>query len=86
MWFVIVISKNSDYFLKQLKRFVFCVGDSVCFEVDVQFSCYRPEQALEDRKVKASGFFMTFGTMKVVRSSPLRSGRLHPQEYPGPRF
>jgi hypothetical protein len=24
---------------------------------------------------------MTFGTMKVVRSSPLRTGRLHPQEF-----
>jgi hypothetical protein len=24
---------------------------------------------------------MTFGTMKVVRSSPLRTGRLYPQEF-----
>jgi hypothetical protein len=24
---------------------------------------------------------MTFGTMKVVRSSPLRAGRLYPQEF-----
>jgi hypothetical protein len=24
---------------------------------------------------------MTFGTVKVVRSSPLRTGRLHPQEF-----
>jgi hypothetical protein len=28
-----------------------------------------------------SRFFSTFGTMKVVRSSPLRTGRLHPQEF-----
>jgi hypothetical protein len=27
--------------------------------------------------------FPTFGTMKVVRSSPLRTGRLYPQEFPG---
>jgi hypothetical protein len=33
------------------------------------------------RKVKASGFFSTFGTMKVVRSSPLRTGRLYPPEF-----
>jgi hypothetical protein len=25
--------------------------------------------------------FLDFGTMKVVRSSPLRTGRLHPQEF-----
>jgi hypothetical protein len=33
------------------------------------------------RKVKASAFFMTFGTMKVVRSSPLSTGRLYTQEF-----
>jgi hypothetical protein len=38
------------------------------------------------RKVKASGFFMIFGTVKMVRSSPLRTGRLYPQEYPGTHF
>jgi hypothetical protein len=26
---------------------------------------------------------MTFGTVKLVRSSPLRTGRPYPQEYPG---
>jgi hypothetical protein len=29
---------------------------------------------------------MTFGTMKAVRSSPLRIGRLYPQKYPGTHF
>ena len=33
------------------------------------------------RKLKVSGFFITFGTMKVVSSSPLRTGRLYPQEF-----
>jgi hypothetical protein len=32
------------------------------------------------RKVKASGFFR-ISAMKVVRSSPLRTGRLYPQEF-----
>jgi hypothetical protein len=36
--------------------------------------------------LQASGFFMTFGTMKAVKSSPLRTGRLYPQEYPGTHF
>jgi hypothetical protein len=30
--------------------------------------------------------FLTFGTMKVVRSSSLRTGRLYPQEYPDTYF
>ena len=30
--------------------------------------------------------FSTFGTMKVVRSWPLRTGRLYPQEFPGTHF
>ena len=30
--------------------------------------------------------FLTFGSMKGVRSSPLRTGRLYPQEYPGTHF
>jgi hypothetical protein len=30
--------------------------------------------------------FSTFGTMKVVGSSPLRTSRLYPQEYPGTHF
>jgi hypothetical protein len=29
---------------------------------------------------------LNFGTMKAVRSSPLRTGRLYPQEYPGTHF
>jgi hypothetical protein len=30
--------------------------------------------------------FSTSGTVKVVRSSPLRTGRLYPQEFPGTHF
>ena len=30
--------------------------------------------------------FSTFGIMKVVMSSPLRAGRLYPQEFPGTHF
>jgi hypothetical protein len=37
--------------------------------------------ALGVPEVKAFGSSSTFGTMKVVRSSPLRTGRLYPQEF-----
>ena len=47
----------------------------------VKFSCYRPEQALGDPEGSGFRIFMTFGTMKVVRSSPLRTGCLYPQEF-----
>jgi hypothetical protein len=33
------------------------------------------------QEVKAPGSSSTFGTIKVVRSSPLGTGRLHPQEF-----
>ena len=58
-----------------------CIHLCLAVKVKVKFSRYRREQANGFPKVKASGFFMTFGTMKVVRSSPLRTGRLHPQEF-----
>ena len=51
----------------------------------VKFFRYRPEQALGDPEVKALDF-LTFGTMKVVRSSPLRNGCLYPQEFTGTHF
>jgi hypothetical protein len=47
----------------------------------IQFSRYRHEQAVGDPEGKGSGFFMTFGTMKVVTSSPLCTGHLYPQEF-----
>jgi hypothetical protein len=52
----------------------------------VKFSRYRPEQALGNPEKKTCEYFMTFGTMKVVRSSTLWTGRLYPQEYPGTYF
>jgi hypothetical protein len=36
---------------------------------------------LEFQEVKAPQIISTFGTMKVVRSSPLRTSHLHPQEF-----
>jgi hypothetical protein len=50
-------------------------------KVKVMFSRYNPSRPLEIRKVKASCFFSSFRTVKVVRSSPLRTGRLYPQEF-----
>jgi hypothetical protein len=53
---------------------------------EVKFSRYRPEQALGGSGRLGLRIFMTFGTMKVVRSSVLRTGRLYPQQYLGTHF
>jgi hypothetical protein len=42
---------------------------------------YKPDVAVGVPGGWGSWIFSTFGTMKVVRSSPLRTGRLHPQEF-----
>jgi hypothetical protein len=55
-------------------------------KVKVKLSRYRPEQALGGSGRLRLRIFITFGTMKVVRSSPLRTGRLYPQEFPGTHF
>jgi hypothetical protein len=55
-------------------------------KVKINFSVTGLSRPLENRKAKASGFFMTFGTMKAVKSSLLRTGRLYPQEYNGTHF
>ena len=49
--------------------------------VKVNFSRYRPEQALGDPVDQGFRIFSTFGTVKAVRSSPLCTGRLYPQEF-----
>jgi hypothetical protein len=45
------------------------------------FSRYRPEQALGGSGRLRLRIFITFGTMKVVWSSALRTGRLYLQEF-----
>jgi hypothetical protein len=67
----------------------------------IVYICHRRYNLCNCKKVKVSrdrprwpkGFgrlrlwiFSTFGTMKVVRSSPIRTGRLYPQEYPSTHF
>jgi hypothetical protein len=52
----------------------------------VKFSRYRPKQALGIPVGEGFRIFMTFDTVKVVRLSPLRTGRLYPQEYPDTHF
>jgi hypothetical protein len=47
----------------------------------VKFSRHRLKSALGDPVGYGFWIFSTFGTMKVVRSSPLRTGRLYPQEF-----
>ena len=49
------------------------------------YPSYRPTWPRGDQEFKAPRFLDTRHT-KVVRSSPLRTGRLYPQEYPGTHF
>jgi hypothetical protein len=49
--------------------------------VKVKFSRYRPKQALGDPEGWGFRIFSTFGTMKVVILSPVRTVRLYPQEF-----
>jgi hypothetical protein len=59
-----------------------CIDVGCKFEVKmVKFSRYKPEPAVGGSGRLRLCIFMTFGTMKVVRSSPLRTGRLYPQEF-----
>ena len=52
------------------------------YNIYIYFSCYRPTWPRGVQEVKAPRFLDT-RHMKVVRSSPLSTGRLYPQEYPG---
>ena len=45
-----------------------------------------PLQALTGFQEFKAPSFLDTQNMKVVRSSPLRTGRLYPQEYPGTHF
>jgi hypothetical protein len=47
----------------------------------VKFSRYRPKSALGVPVGEGFRIFSTFGTMKVVRLSPLRTGRLYLREF-----
>jgi hypothetical protein len=49
--------------------------------VKVKVFRYKPDVALGVPGGKGSWIFWTFGTMKLVRSSALRTGLLHPQEF-----
>ena len=51
----------------------------------VKYPCHRPTWPKGVQEVKAPRFHDTRHT-KVVRSSPLRTGCLYPQEYPGIHF
>ena len=51
----------------------------------LKYPRYRPTWPRRVQEVKAPRFLNTLHT-KVVRSSPLRTGRLYPQDYPGTHF
>jgi hypothetical protein len=57
------------------------MAPAATFVSNVKFSRYRPTQALGDPEGRGFRIFSTFGTIKVVRSSPLRTSRLYPQEF-----
>ena len=63
--------KTMTYLLQNVKR--------------VKYPHYRPTWPRGVQEVKAPRFLDT-RHMKVVRSSPLRTGRLYPPEYPGTHF
>ena len=52
---------------------------------EVKYPSHRPTWPGGDQELKAPRFIDTRHT-KVVRSSPPRTGRLYPQEYPGTHF
>ena len=54
-------------------------------KVKVKYPRYRPTCPRGVQEVRAPRFLDT-RHMKVVRSSPLRTGRLYPQEYPDTDF
>jgi hypothetical protein len=54
-------------------------------KVKVKYPRYRPTWPRGIQEVNSPRFIDT-RHMKVVRSSPLRTGRLYPQEYPGTHF
>ena len=58
---------------------------TLLYSVKVKYSHYRPSGFWGFWQVKTPEFLDTWH-MKVVRSSPLRTGRLYPQEYPGTHF
>jgi hypothetical protein len=63
------------------------------YKLGVIFVAGRGKGVARQAKVAQGGsgtlrlrMFSTFSTMKAVRSSPLRTGRLYPHEYPGTHF
>ena len=53
--------------------------------IKIKYPRYRPTWPRGVQECKAPKFLDT-RHMKVVRSSPLRTGRLYPREYPGTHF
>jgi hypothetical protein len=64
-----------------VKHYFFLVQSESC-DVMVNVSRYRPWGSGRLKLL----IFSTFGTIKVVRSSPLRIVRLYPQEFSGTHF
>jgi hypothetical protein len=67
------------------QRIHWTVVGSVCVVTGVDVVQVKVKVS-RDRPRWPKGFLLTFGTKKVVRLSPLRTGRLYPQEYPGTHY
>ena len=73
-------------FLFSAKRYeIYQIEEHFLPYLKVKYPHYRPTWPTGVQEVKAPRFLDTWH-MKVVRSSPLRTGRLYPQEYPGTHF
>ena len=66
-------------FLFSVCSFFVVASNNVNDDVKVKYPCYRPPWPRGAQEVKILRFLDT-RHMKVVRSSPLRTGRLYPQE------
>ena len=60
-------------------------GNNMHSEAKKKYPRYRPTWPRGVQEVKAPRFLNT-RHMKVIRSSPLRTSPLYPQEYPGTHF
>ena len=63
-----------------------CKKYKVQIKKRVKVSRNKPKRLRGVPEGQGSRIFSAFGTMNMVRSSPLRTGRLHPQEYTGTHF
>ena len=75
--------KNRNIYIYIYSNFTISFSDITIRKV--KYARYRPTWPRGVQEAKAPRFLDTRHT-KVERTSPLRTGRLYPQEYPGTHF